>query len=303
MKKLVYRVGCSAGFFSEYNNMLLAYHYCLVNDIEFILDSEKANFASSESGGGWCDFFEPFCEEYRSKHLHFFNRRQRPKGTRGFFKGLTRWLPFKLYTYKMGIDYYTYDLFAKIRAQSLDEIYEIPQLGIKGRLLENCRALHKLVWRYNAETQREVDAYTERIKFDGGYVGFHVRWGDKHIEADLLGVEKYVEAAQRKEPNTKNYFIFTDDYTAVEQLRADHPDWHIETLCGESERGYIHSQFTHMDKNFKRQAQIKLFASVDIIERADLFVGTYSSNPGMNIGIRMEKDKIVSLDVEKWCIW
>ena len=71
-KKLVFRIGESAGFFSEYNNMVLAMHYCLVNRIRFILNSKDANFSIHK---GWEDFFKPFCKEYNYSLFQIYNLR------------------------------------------------------------------------------------------------------------------------------------------------------------------------------------------------------------------------------------
>lgn len=38
-KRLLYYIGSDAGFFSEYNNMVLAIRYCQRNDVNFILSS------------------------------------------------------------------------------------------------------------------------------------------------------------------------------------------------------------------------------------------------------------------------
>ncbi|MEG1585353.1 MAG: hypothetical protein RR346_00600, partial [Bacteroidales bacterium] len=54
----IFRIGIDAGFFSEYNNMILAYLYCKENNINFSLYSEYANFAFDK---GWEDYFLPFC--------------------------------------------------------------------------------------------------------------------------------------------------------------------------------------------------------------------------------------------------
>ena len=68
-KKLIYKVGLDCGFFSEYNNMILAMSYCLIHKIQFVLSSNNANF---DNENGWCGFFEPFCEDViTSKDLHY----------------------------------------------------------------------------------------------------------------------------------------------------------------------------------------------------------------------------------------
>lgn len=61
---LVFHVGESAGFFSEYNCMILVMLYCLQHKIQFKLYSRDANFGYEK---GWTDFFESFCKEEDSE--------------------------------------------------------------------------------------------------------------------------------------------------------------------------------------------------------------------------------------------
>ena len=69
---LVFHVGESAGFFSEYNCMILVMLYCLQHKIQFKLYSRDANFGYEK---GWTDFFESFCKEEDSRWHHWINMR------------------------------------------------------------------------------------------------------------------------------------------------------------------------------------------------------------------------------------
>lgn len=71
-KKCVFYVGHSAGFFSEFNNMVLSIIYCLLHKIEFQLYSKTANFSN---GIGWEEFFLPFCTQVYDDVNQFSNTR------------------------------------------------------------------------------------------------------------------------------------------------------------------------------------------------------------------------------------
>ena len=95
-RKLLFYIGYDAGFFSEYNNMLLAILYCRRNNIQFYLSSKGANFAYS---CGWRDYFEPFCKELNIPYQRIMNPRlevplptkgKREKIKRGIFGILKR---------------------------------------------------------------------------------------------------------------------------------------------------------------------------------------------------------------------
>ena len=70
-KKLVYRLGDSAGLFSEINNMFFAMVWALDNKVRFELCSQRSNLGDE----GWNDFFEPFTGEKCSEFLVRNNRR------------------------------------------------------------------------------------------------------------------------------------------------------------------------------------------------------------------------------------
>jgi len=52
-----------------------------------------------------------------------------------------------------------------------------------------------------------------------------------------------------------------------------------------------------------REKHLRLFASIDFLANSELFVGTFNSNPGMYLGMRMDKEKTYGIDVYKWQIW
>lgn len=52
--KLIFHLGCDSGFYSEFNNMVLAMIYCLKSQIRFSMYSADANFGYKD---GWQDYF------------------------------------------------------------------------------------------------------------------------------------------------------------------------------------------------------------------------------------------------------
>lgn len=295
-KKLVFRMGADAGFFSEYNNMLLAIHYCLVNSITFVLSSKNANFSSTKCG--WTDYFEKFTKEYKFPLLSVYNKRMESP----VFKNKKDEMIFSAYRKIKGINFITYELFREIRRQDVNKVYSIPRVELNGTLLENCSKIHNLIWNYNNKTREEIEIIKEKLSLSGSYYAFHIRGGDKLIEHDLYSFEAYMNCVSQNK-SIENIFVLTDDYTNIELLIKHYPCYNFKTLCNEHERGYIHQEFEKKTKSEKRKDLLKLFASMDLMQNAEMFVGTFSSNPGMNMGFRMPKDKIVGLDFSEWVIW
>lgn len=297
-KKFVFHLGSDAGFFSEYNNMILAMLYCLSNRIQFILYSEDANFGYDK---GWRDYFLPFCDEvtgsfhkqYNFRDYDFLQQKLSRKDK----------LKIKLYKSVNGIDFLTQDLWCKLRDRKLEDgIYNIPELEINNNTLrEACRKLITMTWQYTPDVEDIIRNRIDSLKLPQEYWGFHIRRGDKFIEQDLVGISEYLDKAQDIS-EVRNAFILTDDYRVIAETKNAYPQWTIFTLCKESETGYEHAKFKKKDKSLIKDAHINLFASMDILSNSMCFVGTFGSNPGMYLAMRMEPEKCISVDIN-WQIW
>ena len=291
-KKIIYRLGVEAGFFSEYNNMILAMLYCLKNKIHFVLYSKDANFRYEQ---GWADYFIPFCKE------DFFPyQRHNPRVA----------VPSKRYDPRVILHhilrhntFLTFELWNSFHNRTMEtQHFCIPELGIDGGLQEACKILTHLTWQYNENTKKVIEECVTSLNLPEKYIGFHIRAGDKTSEADLWNNLNYVEKAQ-KYSDLRTVFISTDDYQIIESFQDQFKDWNVYTLCGKEEKGYFHQDFLKKDRNDVREDRIRLFASMDILSRSELFVGTFSSNIGMFLGMRMDPTKAYGVDLEKWQIW
>lgn len=289
-KTLVFHVGESAGFFSEYNCMILAMLYCIHNKIRFVLYSKDANFGYQE---GWNDYFEPFCEVTTCKLHKYLN--MRPNNGKISFTNwrLTKWRikckllnivaelsrPFVPFTY------YTQDLWISFFSQEMvTRKYYIPELNINGDLVHACNKLIELTWRFNIETHMEITKIVNSLNLPIDYASCHIRGGDKYIETTLLTIDPYVERI-KENANIKNVFVLTDDYRIIVQLRNEYPQWNWYTLCGELEMGYFHSNFTKKNFQTKRNSLLNLFASIEIMSDSNRFIGTITSNPSIFMAI------------------
>ena len=274
--------------------MILAIHYCLVNGIQFVMESEGANFSS---GKGWTEFFLPFCRELKGRWLRKFNYRVKP-----VYKTRRERIGFNLFKILHPSFIYMFELFNTVRKVDKDNLYVIESMGMRGSLLENCSAIHRMIWRYTSGVAEEICAVTNSLSLPKTYVGLHIRLGDKLEEAPLLPPEKYVLFAERFS-DVKCFFILTDDFRAIEELREQFPGYSFFTLCQADEVGYSLPKFLKKPYVEQRQSYLRLWASMDILERAELFVGTYSANPGMNMGFRVCPDRIKCLDYKEWQLW
>lgn len=304
-KKLVFRLGVDSGYFSEYNNMILAMLYCLKHKIKFELYADWTHFALRN---GWNDFFVPFQNENHQIINKDYNLRpyiieqSKEPVVQKIIK--YRYIT-SLYKSLFGIDYLTQDLWAQHRDPDFAKAtFTIPELGMHNLpLLEATQQCIRAFWQYNEASAPIIADFIASAGLPAEeYISLHVRAGDKFTETQMFDFSEYMKPAQEISINRKA-FILTDDYTVIEQLRAQYPDWVFFTLCETAERGYFHRDFVKQSREFKYRQHLKLFANMDICARATSFVGTYSSNPGMYMGMRIGQERCHCLDFEQWQLW
>lgn len=313
-KVLIYHLGVDAGFFSEYNNMVLAILYCLENEINFKLYSKNANFSIDK---GWSDYFEPFCEEviddFHDKYNYRYPLLSWKKIINETLKSRSiKFLKWKIKNQVINIfvspylkkkykfDFYTFELFDVIRSYSLEKKINIPELDIDDKLQYACSKIIDLTWVYKNAIQERITMYIRSLNLSSTYVSLHIRGGDKYIESSIQPIGVYIDklCALTQEHNV---FLLTDDYSIVTEMQKK-TEKNIYTLCLKSENGYFHLNFQNREKKEQKEQLIKLFASIEVMANSQLFIGTFSSNPGMYLGMRCPS-KSYSVDFTNWLIW
>lgn len=286
--RLLFRIGSDAGFFSEYNNMVLAMVYCQRNNIRFLLSSKDANFSCLH---GWRDYFLPFGREINLYHQDTMNPRYKaPLPATGKRERIKRFL-FAIQKRFWRIDLLTYDVFHQVRKQHVDE-----------GLIEACRQINEQIYRFNDSTAIAVKDRINQLALPAQYVGIHVRRGDKAREAAHTDIVKYITLIE-KHSDCRDVFVATDDYAVYEELCAQYPDWRFYTQTPPNNRGYDQRTFEAFSAEHRRNDMLTLFADVEILSASSLFVGTLSSNIGMYMYWRMPQGHCLGVDYSEWKIW
>lgn len=284
-ERLIFHLGHSAGFYSEFNNMVLAILYCQRHDIDFNLYSADANFRIDK---GWNDFFLPFCHETRNPAHHYINHRfSEPKGGK-------RKLLYHAYKQLYPTTYLTSELWESFRHIDQTELSTTDTRDLSKTIIER-------IYRFNPVTQHQIDNLLQNVGIPNEYVGFHVRGGDKTTEHDILALDEYISLAESK-TDIRNAFVYTDDYRFIEKLEETYPAWRIYTLTDKEDRGYFHNEFVTLDTATRKKKTINMFASMELLSRASMTFCTFSSNIGMFLGMRMG-DHAVGVDMDNWMIW
>ena len=262
-QKLLFQIGSGAGFYSEYNNMVLTILYCQKRNIEFCLCSKHSNIAYKK---GWQDYFLPFCEETDNRYDTMYCGRFRP------------W-PRKKDWPKLAI-YKTHLWLHNINLLTPDVFWEAHRQPLYPGIVDDCRAIDRRIYRFNESTKREIEKYASTINLSKPFVSMHIRRGDKVQEAQNTPLDRYFEEAT-KQTDIRRCFIFSDDYSVIEEAKAKYPEWDIFTITKTEDTGYRHCEFASSSKEVRRERLVYMFANVEIMAKAEYFFGTLSSNMGI----------------------
>ena len=281
-------LGIGTGFFSEFNNLILAILYCLVNKIKFRL--YLVNAKGFPNNKGFEEFFMPFCKELiYDADTEFNNIFNFPKNE------VEVLLP--IMKYKYGISYFTTDIFYNMRYNDFrNSHFIIKELGIDGDIYNAFGIIAKNIFRFNNETKKEIYKLINNLNLPKKYIGFHIRAGDKITEAELIKPEKYIESL-KKHSDIKDIFISTDDYFVVEKLKNQYGSkYNIYTLTNKKELGYNQYDFEMSNKKEKYNHLIEFFASIEILLNSELCFGSYTSNPSIFFGAVLGKEKFIEVN-------
>lgn len=286
--RLLYRIGSDAGFFSEYNNMVLAMVYCQRNSIRFLLSSKGANFSYLH---GWRDYFLPFGREINLYHQGTMNPRYvAPLPATGKREKIKRCM-FALQKKFWHIDLLTYDIFHDVRKQYVDD-----------NLIDACREISNQIWQYNKQTQDAIKQRISTLSLPDTYASMHIRRGDKALEAAHTGIDKYISLIETN-TSCRDVFVATDDYSVYEELCSRYTEWNFFTLTPPDNRGYDQRTFEAFSSERRRNDMLSLFADIEILSASSLFIGTLSSNVGMYMYWRMPQGRCLGVDYNDWRIW
>lgn len=289
-KKLAFHLGSRSGFFSEHLGMLRAMVYCLQNEIQFQLYSKDTNFATR---AGWTDFFEPFCVEQSSPlHLVFNPRFPTPK-----FRFKLRKAAAPAVKWLCGVDFLSYDLWSAMHVNHFNSApLAIPALGLEGPAEEVFRQINDIIWRFTGPTGDEIAATQQALKLPERYAAIHIRAGDKHKESEVFSPAAFMEQLNEL-TELRDVVVLTDDYANYEQLVQDYPEMRFYTLEQPEQRGYDHRVNKRRSAAQKHLDYVQFLAGMETAAKADLYLGTYSSNVSSFLRLRMAPERCLGIDV------
>lgn len=289
-RKFIHHFGTGNGFFSELNSLLFSVLFCLQNKLRLELYSKDAYFTF---GNGWNEYFESFCPEFKNDFIGKRISRDYINNSRNnhicyLYKILTK-------------NDILNDIYWYCRTGWFEHNhYDIPELGINGDICQAMKVIIPIVYRFNHHYTNVINNFIKGIGLPKRYISLHVRAGDKITERRLITPQRYFEKAIDLS-DCRNVFISTDDYRIFKQLQNDNPTYTFFTSTSPNEKGYDQTIVSHSSNEDIRQNLIEMFSSIQIFLNSELFIGTYSSNPGMFVGMQID-DKMVGVDYDRWIL-
>lgn len=282
--KLVFRFGDEAGFYSEYNNMLLVMFFCLIDHINFNISSVGNKLHKD----GWEHFFKPFCQEYPEEINKKYNRRK-------VFENDNQEV--RDYMTNHDITYFTYHVFNKYRKiRNVSQRFQLSELGLEGYLQDNLRVLNSMIYRFNDFAKKNIDAIIQSTVLPNDYIGLHIRRGDKIRENPHTAIDTYISKLKKQNLSIKNLFIYTDEVSILDELKRKYPEYTYYSIDNTVKTGFNYEEFQNFDETKKDQSLFEMFANVEILANSELTIGTYSTNPGTFLGFYHKKNNFIGVD-------
>jgi hypothetical protein len=137
-----------------------------------------------------------------------------------------------------------------------------------------------ITWRLNEETEHDVVRLIQGLNLPDNYMGCQIRGGDKITETELLSPDLYIKELEKK-TSLKNIFVLTDDYQIFKDLQIKSPENNWYTLCEDGEVGYVNKAFSRQIGNEKRLKMIRFIASMQVLIRSTVFIGSITTGPSL----------------------
>jgi hypothetical protein len=274
------------GFGADYMGLLSRLMSCLECGIKFSLCKIRSPQGFSVANG-WSDYFEPFFDEVDSPLMGLLNRHEFPyQRIFPLTKTLARaWL--RNYTQPQ-TTFFAFDKLPQLCNPNHASLFDLDLDWVQAR-----GVIMKLLWKLNVQTQNEVSRSITSARIPERFYAMHIRRGDKKKEFALVPIEKYVFTVNNLPEKHLPLFVASDDFLVVDHLRRALPRREIISFAAPSAQGHDNAKFNMLPLEKRRMLTVALFADLECLRRAQLFVGTQTSNIGWMINSFREGEGIV----------
>ncbi len=265
MKQKIFWNFRNSGFGSCFNLTVVAYVYAQHHGHDFVLFSQDSDICNTV----WTDYFLPFAEQQNICDENF---------------DIDNFLPIQtIWNYKF---------------TGQNNII-LNNKQFKGNCFEACQVIAKEIWSFNEETQICIDNKIKKLNMPKKYICLHIRQGDKLREIkerEFPDVSQYIKLAH-KISSIIDFFVMTDDVRVVEKLKNKYKNYNFYTLA-DMQTGFDIRTYNNKDKQFRYNSTIALLTDVEIAKKADIFIGTYSSNIFRLVSLFKKTNQMHAIDCE-----
>lgn len=159
------------------------------------------------------------------------------------------------------------------------------------------------IWKPNSKTSKALSKIFKRTGLEPRhYVAVHIRRGDKRREVALTSLKRYARAIRILARPNEPIFIATDDGSVLYDMRKRLPDRTIKMLPSATKRtGHLQAEQNRVWMKRRYDDVVDLIAEIELMRKARIFIGTFSSNLARLVYVLRSTDErdSVSLD-DQW---
>jgi hypothetical protein len=299
----VYRIGNHAGFFSEINNMIMAMIYCYENKIKFKLYSIDTLYCDDL----WNDFLNQFTDKVTHPFHQVYNGRDAEIVKKSDFDGpefrdIRQYLDREFPDQEICL---TQNIWPHFRNHKIyGSHHHVDTNVFRGYMINVGHQIINAIWSFTSRTRADVRYIKKSIRIDTPYAGLHIRRGDKLREAKFKPLQDYLKIVDTvtKQENFP-VFVATDDQRVIEDIKKLSPKRPVYHFVFPENNGFDMDKFSVLNKQQQKQQIIQLLAEVEMLIEAQLFVGSFTSNVGMFVGMARDGREIYGVDTNGWVVW
>lgn len=268
--KFIHRFGEGFGFCSEYIYVLKRVAVCLEHEVQFCLQ-ENRNAKGFAFEHGWEDYFEPLFPIVSVPAIGFLNRYMFPGNRIPVLREVSR----PLLRAISGCDYFMFDRIGDgtISGKAVRGLYSGHDYW------KNMKILCNMLWKYNKKTESALAKIRTKEIYSPPYMAAHIRRGDKRTEHSYVSLQKYIDEIKKHAPNFSGLYIATDDHHVIQEIKQNlRGIIYVFNSEFKSNDGYNQNTFNKGDKKFRMIETLKFFSELEILSKADLVIGTETSN-------------------------
>ena len=183
----------------------------------------------------------------------------------------------------------------------INKTFDIKQLEISGNSFALAKKIAQMIYKPTSKIQESINKLILDLNLPKEYISIQIRAGDIKNECSwrkqsLLNVSPYIKKIKNLNIDTKNIFVFTDDYRHIKKLKKKLKNYNIYTLCHPKEKGFNYENYIKQPIAKRQNDIIKILTNIEICKNSIHFIGTRVSNPSWFLRFIMPENNVSFVD-------